>query len=223
MGEEDSNDRRGALGQVSAKIKSGYTRAAGSPITGVLAAIFIGLLTVVLIWRFKPHAPPYTKPKQPLDPTAVITTFITLYGLFIGGFGVLIGFVVKKKVKKPERLTAWRIAAIWLLILGFLMDLWRVYDSTSDLFIATASGLDYLHLKDDINDFRIYFSSISLSLRSVLGLLSGPRPRNVRLITMSDHNAIGIRSTACPKVTPPGGRIRGRRRGEALAAVARMV
>jgi hypothetical protein len=157
MSEKDSSNEHGMFRRVSAKINRGYTRAAGSKLTGFLAAIFIALLTVVLIWKFKPHAPPYTKPKNPLDPTAVITTFITLYGLFIAGFGVLIGFVVKKKVKGTERLTAWRIAAIWLLILGFGMDLWRVYDSTNDLFIAAASGLDYQHLKDDINDFRIYF------------------------------------------------------------------
>jgi hypothetical protein len=87
----------------------------------------------------------------------VITTFITLYGLFIGGFGVLVSFVVKKKVKKVECLTGWRAAAIIFLILAAGVDLWRVLDSTNDLFRATAHGLDYRHVKDDIIDFTIYF------------------------------------------------------------------
>jgi hypothetical protein len=158
MAEEDSSNQRGVFYRVSAKIKSGYTRAARSPVAGVVAAIVLGVVVGVLVWKFKPIAPPYTTSKgPPLDPTAVITTFITLYGLFIGGFGVLIGFVAQKKVKKIEWLTAWRAAAISFLIVGVGMDLWRVLDSTNDLFIAATHGLDYPHLKDDITDFTIYF------------------------------------------------------------------
>jgi hypothetical protein len=88
----------------------------------------------------------------------VITTFITLYGLFIGGFGVLTGFVAKKDVNEREYMRAWKAAAITFLILGAAMDLWRVLDSTGDLFTAATSGLKYPYLKDDITDFRIYFS-----------------------------------------------------------------
>ena len=157
MAEEDSSNQRSVSYRVSAKIKSGYTRAARPTVAGAVAAVVLGVVVGVSVWIFKPIAPPYTAKGPPLDPTAVITTFITLYGLFIGGFGVLIGFVAQKKVKKIKWLTAWRAAAISFLIVGVGMDLWRVLDSTNDLFKAAARGLDYPHLKDDITDFTIYF------------------------------------------------------------------
>lgn len=158
MPEESSSNQRGVFHQAFAKIKRGYIRAARLKRTGFLAAFLLGLVVGVIVWQLKPTAPPHTTSKNPpLDPTAVITNFITLYGLFIGGFGVLIGFVAKKKVKKTECLTAWWVAAIIFLILSVGMDLWRVLDSTNDLFKAATHGLDYPHLKDDITDFTWYF------------------------------------------------------------------
>src|SRR5690348_14382099 len=98
MAEEHASNQRGVFYGVSAKIKSGYTGPARLPLMGVLAALGLGLVVGVLVWKFKPIAPPHTTSQHPpLDSTAVITTFITLYGLFIGGFSVLIGFVAKKK------------------------------------------------------------------------------------------------------------------------------
>lgn len=158
MVEEYSSNQRGLFRQVWATIKSVYTRAARSATFGILAALVSAGLVAIGVKLWKPIAPPAASGPKAASPTVVITTFITLYGLFIGGFGVLTGYVAKKNIKKSECLRAWKAAAITFLILGALTDLWRVLDSTGDLFRAATSGLHVPALKDDINDFKIYFS-----------------------------------------------------------------
>ena len=91
--------------------------------------------------------------KMSLDPSIVISTFITLYGFFLTGFGVLVGLLVAKK--DPREI--WKPVAIVFLIEGTLIDLWRVLDSTNDLYKAATGGLTYYALHDTIHDFFAYF------------------------------------------------------------------
>src|SRR5262249_52967011 len=83
----------------------------------------------------------------------------------------------KKSVEERESLRAWKAAAITFLVLGVLMDLWRVLDSTGDLFSAATSGLKYSNLKDDITDFRIYFSINVFVVIFSIGVAAWPAHR----------------------------------------------
>jgi len=133
-----------------------------STFKGIVVAFGVVVVIALLVWLFKPrlahppsiHPPPTQKTP---DASVVIGTFITLYGLFIGGFAALAGFVAKEGIKKKGRFVAWRAAAITFLAAATLTDLFRMLDATGDLSIAATDGLTYQALKDDINDFQIYF------------------------------------------------------------------
>ena len=86
------------------------------------------------------------------DPSVVIGTFITLYGLFIGGFGVLVAFIAKRGRKKEslEILEILKVMAIALLVEATGLDLWRILNSTGDLFTAATSELSYHVLNDTV-------------------------------------------------------------------------
>jgi len=90
------------------------------------------------------------------DPSVVIGTFITLYTVFIGGFGVLAGFLVKRG-QAEGWLEVLRVMAIALLVAATGLDLWRVLNSTGDLFTTATSGLSYRTLNDTVYDFKVYF------------------------------------------------------------------
>src|SRR5262249_49996095 len=124
---------------------------------GILWVVAAVVVAAVLLKWLKPHPTyPATAASVP-GASIVIGTFITLYGLFLGGFGVLASFVGKKGVMKARSLEILRVAAIGVLVAGAFVDLWRVIDSTNDLFTAATSGLNYSHLHDDVIDFQIYF------------------------------------------------------------------
>jgi heme/copper-type cytochrome/quinol oxidase subunit 2 len=132
---------------------------------GILIALGVVVLVGIAVWLFKPRLPHLASTHKISDSSTVIGTFITLYVFFIGGFGVLVSFVAKKRDKKAtkkrdkknDRLEIASTVTITLLVAAAVMDLWRVLDSTGDLFKAATSGLSYRALQDDTNDFRIYF------------------------------------------------------------------
>lgn len=133
-----------------------------SAFKGIAMAFAVAVLAGLLVWLFKARlahpAVIHPVPRQRTsDPSVVIGTFITLYGLFLGGFGALTGFVVKEGNKKGGRFVFWRAAAITLLALAAVTDLLRVRDATGDLSTAATYGLSHGALKDDISDFQIYF------------------------------------------------------------------
>src|SRR5262249_52293276 len=90
------------------------------------------------------------------DPSVVVGTFVTLYGLFIGGFGVLITFIAKKSNPDGRLLDALKAAAVVLLAAAALFDVWRVWDASNDLYKAATHAFSYPALRDDVKDFRIY-------------------------------------------------------------------
>ena len=51
-----------------------------------------------------------------------------------------------------------KIIAVELIIGATLVDLWRIMDSTGDLFTSSNGGLTIHQMRDDINDFRLYFA-----------------------------------------------------------------
>ncbi len=153
-----------------------HLRIARSTRQGIILAVVLAVLATIAIveWKFS-----WTNP-APLnkvsDPSVVIGTFITLYGLFIGAFGVLVGFVARKS-QCTDRLQALRVAAIALLAGAALMDLFRVLDSTNDLFIAATAGLSYRALADTVHDYKIYFFVnvlIAMFSTAVACMLPGP-------------------------------------------------
>jgi hypothetical protein len=122
---------------------------------GLLLAFAVAVVTAIVVVLLKFEWASSAPTNKVSDPSVVIGTFITLYGLFIGAFGVLVGFVVKKR--GTDLLEVLRVAAIALLAGAALMDLLRVLDSTNDLYTAATSGLSYRALADTVRDFKIYF------------------------------------------------------------------
>lgn len=114
---------------------------------GLLLAIEVAAVTAIVVVLLKYNWTSSASANQVSDPSIVIGTFITLYGLFIGAFGVLVGFVVKKK-RGADVLEVLRVAAIAFLAGASILDLLRVLDSTNDLFMAATSGLSYRALAD---------------------------------------------------------------------------
>ena len=141
----------------SSTTSSRIGRIVGSPKSwGIVGALVAIALTWVVVMRIKPHTAYPAHPRIVPDPSVVIGTFVTLYGLFIGGFGVLITFVAKKSNKKKRLLEALKAAAIVLLAAAALFDVWRVWDASNDLYKAATHGFSYPALRDDVKDFRIY-------------------------------------------------------------------
>jgi hypothetical protein len=120
------------------------------------------------------------------DPSVVIGTFITLYGLFIGGFGVLVGLVMNAKHEKE----VWKFAAILLLIEATAMDLWRVFDSTNDLYNAATNGLSSRALHDTTHDFFAYFVLNAFVVAVAVAACMPPR-------SQGNPPAIPLRSGVC--------------------------
>src|SRR5215467_7735306 len=85
--------------------------------------------------------------------SVVLSNFITVYVLFLTGFGVLAGLLTGKKHARE----IWKPVAIFYLIGAAGVDLWRVLDATHDLYNAATSGLSSHSLNDDVHDFIIYF------------------------------------------------------------------
>ena len=105
-----------------------------------------------LLWKFTWHNPaPMSKAS---DPSIVLNNFITLYVLFLTGVGILVGFLTGKRQCRK----IWKPVAIALLIEVTIVDLWRVLDSTGDLYKAATSNLDSHTLYDIIHDFFAYFA-----------------------------------------------------------------
>ena len=115
----------------------------------------VGLVALVL-WLVKTSYPRSSKIIP--DPSPVIGAFVTLYGLLIGAFGVVAGFLVTKKVQKPSRWAFLKSFALTLLAAATILDLVLVLNAANDLFTAAAQGLSYPALHDTAHDFQIYFS-----------------------------------------------------------------
>jgi hypothetical protein len=121
--------------------------------------------------------------KLSFDPGIVISTFITLYGFFLTGFGVLVGLLVTKKDSRE----IWKPVAIVFLIEGTLIDLWRVLNSTNDLYKAATHGLNYYALHDTIHDFFAYFVlNVFVVIFAVLATCLPPGPA-ITPITIRDQ------------------------------------
>ncbi len=122
---------------------------------GCVTALLLVGLTALVVWLVKPSYPRSSTLIK--DPSAVIGTFVTVYGLLIGAFGVLAGFLVSKKVQKPSRWAALKSFALTLLAAATIADLVLVLNAANDLFTAAAHGLTYAALHDTATDFQIYF------------------------------------------------------------------
>lgn len=134
---------------------------------GISAALVVAGLIGLAVWSWKPRYPASVRIIP--DPSALIGTFVTLYGLFIGAFGVLVGFLATKSTEKRP-LEAFRYSAITFLAVATILDLFRVWDASNDLFRAATHGLSYSALHDDVIDFQIYFG-LNLAV-GVFGLVA---------------------------------------------------
>jgi uncharacterized membrane protein YedE/YeeE len=121
---------------------------------GILGALVVAGLIGLAVWSWKPRYPASARIVP--DPSALIGTFVTLYGLFIGAFGALVGFLATKSTEK-RMLEAFRYSAITFLAVATIVDFARVWDASNDLFRAATHGLSYSGLHDDVVDFQIYF------------------------------------------------------------------
>jgi hypothetical protein len=141
-----------------------------------VGSIWVFAVTVIGIgwaigWKFFWHNP--APAQKTFDPSIVISTFITLYGLFLTGFGILVGLLTAKK----DARRIWKPVAIVFLIGGALIDLWRVLDSTNDLYKAATHGLTYHALYDTVHDFFAYFVlNVFVVIFAVLATCLPPGP-----------------------------------------------
>ena len=139
---------------------------------GCVGALVLVGLTALVVWLVKTSYP--RSSIIIMDPSSVIGTFVTLYGLLIGAFGVLAGFLVTKKVQKPSREAVLKSFALTLLAAATVMDFVLVLNAANDLFTAAAHGLNYAALHDIATDFRIYFTlnllagGVSLAIAALL-------------------------------------------------------
>ena len=144
---------------------------------GCYRALALVGVTALAVWLLKPGYPRSSKVIH--DPSAVIGTFVTVYGLLVGAFGVLAGFLVAKKVPKPSRWATLKSFALTLLAAATIADLILVLNAANDLFTAAAYGLTYPALHDTATDFKIYFSlslfagGVSLVIAALLAGLPG--------------------------------------------------
>ena len=132
------------------------------------AAALVGITAQEVRWR-KPHIKYPLHPKTVPDPSAVIGTFVTVYGLFIGVFGVLAGFLVTKRAE------GWRLGvkafALTLLFAATVADLVLVLLASNDLFKGAKHQFSYPALNDDVLDFQIYFGlNLLAGVISILAL-----------------------------------------------------
>jgi hypothetical protein len=133
--------------------------------------ITVVVVVAVLLWK-KLWVNPAPR-NHVSDASIVIGTFITLYGLFIGGFGVLTGLVTSAKTPHVPK-----IVAIILLVEAAGLDLFQVLSSTTDLFAAATTGLTFYELNDDVHDFLAYFLiNTFVASAAVVVAAVGPRYR----------------------------------------------
>ena len=121
-------------------------------VMGLGAAVAVGIVTGCLVVLWTALWTNRGSNTRVPDPSVVIGTIITLYVLFIGGFGSLVGFITGRRVG-----LFLKTMAIALMVSAAMLDLWRVEDSTGDLYKAATNGLSYRQLGDDVHDFKQYF------------------------------------------------------------------
>jgi len=132
------------------------------------------------------------------DGSVLISTFITLYGLFFGGFGVLAGFVRKAPYIRL------RVIAILFMVEATIVDLFRVVNSTEDFYNTTIRKLTFFQLHDDMHDFLVYFF-LNLGVSAFVLMVaclptSAARPAATPAAAISD-DSVGSRSTE-PRGSP---------------------
>jgi hypothetical protein len=143
---------------------------------GLGLACTVTILTAIVVVLLKSGWSSSAPANKVSDPSVVIGTFTTLYGLFIAAFGVLVGFLAKKGRHTGCR-EVLRVAAIALLAGATILDLFRVVDATNDLLTAATSGMSYRDLAGTVFSFKIYFSVNMLVVAfsiAVACLLPGP-------------------------------------------------
>jgi hypothetical protein len=135
----------------------------------VWALLVSGCVAAVVIWLKFSWVNHGLKLPGP-DGSVLMSTFITLYGLFLGGFGVLGGFI-----RKASHLQI-KVMAITFLVEATVLDLLRVLNSTQDLYDTTVGKLTFFQLHDDMHDFLIYFSlNVAVSAFALVAAVWPPR------------------------------------------------
>ena len=87
------------------------------------------------------------------DASVLLSTFITVYGVFIAAYGVLTGFAIAMS----DRATL-RLFTLIVLVEATLFDLYRIFNTTNDLYTNVIGKLTVFDLHDDVHDFIGYFA-----------------------------------------------------------------
>jgi hypothetical protein len=148
-------------------------------VVGSIVAIAAAL--AFKLWVFEDFFPNLGSTRKAPTASTVIGTFVTLYALFIGGFGGFAAFVVKRG-DAVGSLEIRRVMAVVLLVFVTFLDLWRVLNSAGDL---STPALSYRSLQDIHRDFQIYFfinvviAAFSIWVASDLAEKRSGRPKSV--------------------------------------------
>ena len=144
-----------------------------------VATVLIASIVAIAYGRFRGWSLHHNSSSQETiapDASTLISMFITLYALFLGGFAGLAGFVVKET---SPRFLSWTIFAVELLIGATLVDLWRILDSMRDLYTSGIQGLSAYSVRDDIDGFTWFFfmNALVVAFAIVTACLRSRSPR----------------------------------------------
>jgi urease gamma subunit len=128
--------------------QSGVTRQDKVAVVAGIAIVCVGGVGLYVWGRLWQNDAPKT---AAADAGILISTFITIYTVFIAGFATLANFVLKRGPR------TWRIVAVEFMIVASIVNLARVGNSINDLYDAGVHGLTAFQVKDDAHDFFRYF------------------------------------------------------------------
>jgi hypothetical protein len=126
--------------------------------TALFILFVVGATLFIFLGR-KQWWPPYypevgkaAPGKEMPDATVLISTLILVYTFFVAAYGALTPSIVGSRANQP-----WRLAAL-LLVFGTVgLDLWRVWNSTGDLYSTTMRQLHPDQVQDAVAEFARYF------------------------------------------------------------------
>jgi hypothetical protein len=156
--------------------RSGYRPAVFWAVVGTVAAVAV-METYKYVWTNQ--APARVSP----DASVLLSTFITVYGVFIAAYGVLTGFAIAMS----ERATL-RLFTLIVLVEATLFDLYRIFNTTNDLYTNVIGKLTVFDLHDDVHDFIGYFAlnaAVTALTLVIAAMGADQRRKRPRTITAS--------------------------------------
>lgn len=121
------------------------------------------------------------------DATVMISTLVLVYTVFIAAYGSLTPMVVE--IQDPW----WRSTILTLISSAVVLDLFRILNSTADLYRTTMRHLDPAKIHDAEAEFSRYFIANALVVGIALWRVSRQRASTDKLIDPTVRRANAAR------------------------------